>query len=355
MRFLNILQSVLLLLVLVLGACGDSAATSSDKTPQQVTPTQGTTILSAVTPSVTLSSQPEQPLSGPGGSSYKYGESTSSSFGEGSAKYYIYEPANPTPATAPVIALLHGYTDINPQSYKNWIDHLVRRGNIVIFPVYQATIFDTNGSKFTDTSLIALKEALAQLQQNGKVKPELDKFMLVGYSAGGIIATNLAGRATTAGLPEPRALFDITPGGCNNCGAMAIGGFPLELEALPAIPASMKMLVLVGDKDIIVGDKSSKVIWQNTSQISPENRDFIKVISDNHGTPALIADHGMSNRRKPDALNYYGIWKLTDALQSCALYNTECDNALGNTPAQRFMGKWSDGTAVTELVVTKKP
>jgi dienelactone hydrolase len=355
---MRILQSVSLLLVLVLGACGESAATSTpvpDKATQQIIPTQGISTVSTVSPGVKSPNQPEQPLSGPGGSSYKYGGSASNSYGEGASKYYIYEPTNPTPATAPVIALLHGYTDINPQSYKYWIDHLVRRGNIVIFPVYQANILDMDGSKFTDTSLTALKAALAQLQQDGKVKPELDKFMLVGYSAGGIIATNLAGRSASAGLPEPRALFDITPGGCNNCGAMAIGGFPLEMEALPIIPASMKMLVLVGDRDIIVGDKPSKVIWQNTSQISSENRDFIKVISDSHGASPLIADHGMTNRRTPDALNYYGIWKLTDALQSCALYNKECDSALGNTPAQRFMGKWSDGTAVTELVVTKNP
>jgi len=50
-----------------------------------------------------------------------------------------------------------------------------------------------------------------------------------------------------------------------------------------------------------------------------------------------------------DALDWYGIWKLTDALMSCTFTGASCEYAFGNTPEQRFMGTWSDGTAVVEI------
>jgi predicted esterase len=275
--------------------------------------------------------------------------------GTGANQYFIYEPDNPVPATAPVIAFLHGFTDIDPASYQPWIEHLVKRGNLVIFPVYQAGRFDTNGGKFTENSLRAIKEGLDDQQKNGKVQPDIAKFMLVGYSAGGIIATNLAAGASKNGLPEPVALFGVTPGGCNNCNAFGIGGFPLDLENLPALSPRTKVLMLVGDRDVVVGNQAAKFILERLNQIPESNRDFITVQSDYYGTPRLSADHGMANRRVPDALNFYAIWKLTDALQSCAINNEFCEYALGGQPSQRFMGKWSDGTPVKELVVTKKP
>ena len=56
-----------------------------------------------------------------------------------------------------------------------------------------------------------------------------------------------------------------------------------------------------------------------------------------------------------DALDFYGLWKLFDALCDAAFSGRNRQYALGNTPQQRFMGKWSDGTPVKELNVTDKP
>ncbi|MBT4776567.1 MAG: T9SS type A sorting domain-containing protein, partial [Crocinitomicaceae bacterium] len=47
-------------------------------------------------------------------------------------------------------------------------------------------------------------------------------------------------------------------------------------------------------------------------------------------------------------------WKLADALLSCTFYGIDCEYAFGDTPQQRFMGSWSDGTSVTELEVFPK-
>jgi hypothetical protein len=56
-----------------------------------------------------------------------------------------------------------------------------------------------------------------------------------------------------------------------------------------------------------------------------------------------------------NALDFYGTWKLFDALCDAAFYSKNREYALGNTPQQRFMGLWSDGTRVKELIVTDKP
>ena len=52
-----------------------------------------------------------------------------------------------------------------------------------------------------------------------------------------------------------------------------------------------------------------------------------------------------------NALDYYGFWKLFDGLCDAAFRGANREYALGNTPEQRFMGRWSDGTPVKQLAV----
>ena len=49
---------------------------------------------------------------------------------------------------------------------------------------------------------------------------------------------------------------------------------------------------------------------------------------------------------KPDALDFYGYWKWFDGLTDAAFHGKNREFALGNTPRQKFMGQWSDGTPV---------
>jgi hypothetical protein len=54
-------------------------------------------------------------------------------------------------------------------------------------------------------------------------------------------------------------------------------------------------------------------------------------------------------------MDYFGTWKLFDALTDAAFNGKNREYALGNTSQQRFMGVWSDGVPVKELKVTDKP
>ncbi len=356
---------------LLLVACGDATtvvpATSTATRPSELTtvtavpptpvatlPPDPTAATPAATPVPTIANvtPPTQPTSGPGGSDYTYGSVTANNYGTGEEGYYLYEPAQPAPPKSlPLVVLLHGYGGVDPTEYRPWINHIVRRGNIVIFPIYQQRA-SRDGEKYSENALAAIEAALTRLQDGTHIKPDLTAFTITGYSAGGVIATNLAARAEKLKLPIPKALFAVTPGGCANCSRLAVNNFTLAgANELAEIRPETKLLVLVGDRDNIVGETASTIIWQSTSQVPTANKNYLMALTDTHGRPTLIADHGMATRNPPNAMNYYGIWKLFDGLQSCALANKDCEYALGNTPQQTNLGKWSDGTPVTPLKV----
>jgi hypothetical protein len=160
----------------------------------------------------------------------------------------------------------------------------------------------------------------------------------------------------------------------------------VPIANLSKIPSSTLLLSIAGDRDSLVADDDAKKIYYDSKQISAGNKDFVLLVSDERGRPGLIAGHraptapdkeydnGESDLTAPgggsradgqarvdsriptiNALDYYGLWKLFDGLCDAAFSGKNREFALGNTPQQRFMGKWSDGTPVKELVVTDKP
>ncbi len=317
--------------------------------PETAVPSPPTTL----SPVASLARQPTQPVTGPGGAEYPYSGVDNKAYGAGAERYYIFEPVKPKPGgPLPLIVFLHGYGGVDPfGGYINWINHLVKRGNILIFPIYQL-VSDRDGEKFNDNAVTAIKNALQQLQTGQHARPDLEHFSITGYSAGGVIAANLTVRAVKLGLPIPKALLAVTPGGCANCSIFAIRNFQLASSSeLSQIPPETRLVILVGEKDNVVGETASSLLWQGTTQLPAANRSYLLAVSDNHGQPALYPDHGIATRNPPDTYNYFGLWKLFDGLQSCAQNGTNCEYALGDTPQQRGLGKWSDGTPVTELKV----
>ena len=304
-------------------------------------------------------------------------------FGEGGKEYWIYEPDQPKLKAAPVVIFLHGWGGTNPLYYGAWIDHIVKRGNIVVFPRYQSSIL-TSRQDFIPNTLHAVKEALTKLESEpGHVRPDLKNVAAVGHSLGGVLAASVAALAGENRLPQVRAVMAVEPG---------ITRYPVSipLADLSKIPSTTLLLSIAGDRDTLAADDDAKRIYYESKQIAATNKDFVMLISDERGRPGLIAGHraptapdteydngegDLTARRSgggagspPDgetrvdsrtptinALDYYGLWKLFDALCDAAFYGKNREFALGNTPQQRFMGKWTDGTPVKELVVTDKP
>ena len=340
------------------------------------------------TPPAQRATPPAQPATGPGGRQYAHTGVTKNRYGAGNEEYWIFEPDSPKPASAPVVVFLHGWGGMNPLYYGAWLDHLVKRGNIVIYPRYQETLL-TPINEFTPSTLAALKDAVGRLQtEHGHVKPDFTKFAVVGHSVGGLLAASVAALAGESKLPKVRAVMSVEPG-------ITESPINIPLADLKKIPADTLLIALAGDQDTLVRDSDAKRVYYESKNVPAANKDFITLVTDAHGTPSLQASHraptamdrsydngegvgggpanpsrvGNSSSRPNgpssqdrrletmmvNALDYYGTWKLFDALCDAAFYGKNREYALGNTKEQRFMGLWSDGVAVKELKVTDTP
>ena len=345
------------------------------------------TILSSQAPT-----PPIQPASGPGGKQYIHTSVIKNRYGKGGQEYWIFEPDTPKPtAAAPLIVLLHGWGGMNPIYYGAWIDHLVKRGNIVIYPRYQASLL-TPITEFTPNTLHAIKDGIERLKtEPGHVKADLNKFAAVGHSVGGLLAASVAALASDSGLPPVRAVMSVEPG-------ITESPINVPLADLAKIPAETLLLAVAGDQDTLVRDVDAKRVYYESTRVPESNKDYVTLVTDMRGTPGLQASHraptaqskdydsgegigggpaessdragGLPTRRVDgpqgrraarletmmvNALDFYGTWKLFDALCDAAFYGKNREFALGNTPQQRFMGVWSDGVPVKEMKVTDKP
>jgi len=311
---------LLLLAALVIPACGDPVA---GPTPEQIP--------------------------APGSTEYPHALVKESVFDAGSGKEYrLYEPDGPPLLTAPVVVFLHGWGGTDPAYYRPWIDHLARRGNVVLWIRYQESVL-TLSSEFVPNMLAAVKAGLAHLEQDAeRPKPELDKVAVVGHSMGGILSMTLAARAAAEGLPPMKAVMPANPG-------RGVTG-PEVLADFSQIPASTLLLCVSGAEDSL-GTDAPFCFYQATN-VPLDNKDHVTLNSDNHGTPALVADHFAPNcltAADVNALDTNGYWKWFDGLIAAAFYGRYREYALGNTPEQRFMGLWPDGTPIVEATVTDAP
>ena len=85
-------------------------------------------------------------------------------------------------------------------------------GRIVIAPRYQRD-WSTPPANFLPNGLVAVRDALDVLATSpAHVRPDRSKFALIGHSAGGNLAAQMAAVAAEADLPEPRAVIAIFPG-----------------------------------------------------------------------------------------------------------------------------------------------
>jgi len=332
---------------------------------------------------------PAQPASGPGGAGYAHAGMACSHSGEGDGEYWLFEPADPRPGSAPVVVFNHGWGATGPWVYGAWIRHIVRRGNIVIFPRYQGSLL-TPASSFDANAIGAVKDALERLDAGDHVRPQKERLAVVGHSAGALVAAGIAARAEAEGLPRPRAVMCVQPGRTwKTAGRLSV---VIPLADVSGIHPDTLLLAVAGDTDLIVRDVDARRIVREATRVPARNKNFVLVRSDHHGRPALDANHyspcavdmalyrdivgdeaagapvpaprwgssgAAGRRRRPEdtvnALDYYAYWKLFDALCDAAFYGRNRACALGGGAEQRDMGSWSDGRPVTPLDVTAGP
>lgn len=304
---------------------------------------------------------PLQPETGPGGKEYVHEEVVFQDFAAEEDGYWLFEPASPRPDSAHLVVFIHGYGAINPMVYGQWIKHLVRRGNIVVFPRYQKNLLSPSPKKFAENAAKAIQDALIELDSGKHVRPIRTHLSFVGHSYGGAISAYLSARYQQMQIPQPKALMLCAPG----TGPFKGG----RLESYENIASDTKLLVIVHEGDRIVGDKLGVQVFETA--VNTPQRNLLRQYKDERGEPEIYDGHnhayaldtlfdaGIRNpsvrrayrQAEANAMDFNGYWKLFDALLSCARFDERCEYALGNTPEQRHLGEWSDGTPIRELVV----
>lgn len=331
-------------------------------------------------------------------------------------EYTIFAPTPQNSGeTFPVVLFLHGNGGYNPNNYRLWINHIVKKGNIVIYPRYQPKMvaIDMKKERYLVSAICAIKLALKDLEDltiNGfKVSADQENFALIGHSLGGSFAAYIAATWKELGLPidlegKPKldALLLSDPTDAND--ALE---FPLQVGLPPTLPVpvydategSFKNSIYDDNKsssDIYEGIPSStlllsvinangetetiydwaKEIFKKSATVLPENKNMVVMLSDKLGTPDLLAQHCAPNAMDSNetviengmlgvnALDYYGYWKLFDGLFSAAFTGVvdakkyalwdggEDGDGYAPPGEQTFMGRWSkDQIAVHPLFV----
>lgn len=184
--------------------------------------------------------------------------------GERGEAAYIFTPTSAKGGSAPVIFFFHGLAATDPYSYGGWIEHLVSNGNIVIYPVGEDSKF-SRAEKIRSNTVVGAKAALKALSA-GPVKPDLDRVAYVGHSVGGGLSVQIAANAKQYGMPVPKAIMAVQPGGSKN---------PTDPNDVKRLPSSTLLLTVEGDTDQFEDTREGRMIVENADAIPAKNRVFI--------------------------------------------------------------------------------
>ena len=282
--------------------------------------------------------------------------------GTGPRSYWLFEPAAPRPASAPVVVFLHGWFSVNPAIYGAWIDHMVRDGKIVVFPRYQNDV-GTLPRDFLPNALHAIQDALIVLESGaGHVRPRRDRFALIGHSAGGNLAAQITALSADPryGLPDVKSTLVFFPGEV----------FPTREPSFDRIPEKTLLVVAVGEEDMLVGDQRGRQIFAQATSVPRSRKRYLLYRSDRHGYPPLIAEHTAPSgansqldngegifknfqlsKGDVNALDRAGFWRVADATLEAAFNGRTLDDAAADPEAFTHLGYWSDGRKVTPPVM----
>jgi acetyl esterase/lipase len=194
----------------------------------------------------------------------------------------------------PAVIFLHGWRSFGTDDYEPWLEHLVARGNAVIYPAYEARGFSLPGS-WLDNTLAGVRAALEEVEvQPGSV-------VVAGHSAGGALAADYAAAAPAAGLPPARAVFSIYPG-------RGLRGLPGRIpRADPAaVPPQTRILAVAGGGDTAVGDAEARAIVAMPERVPASRRRFEEI------TDPDVDDHRAPQR--DDAAARRAFWRRLDRL-----------------------------------------
>ncbi len=208
--------------------------------------------------------------------------------GEGADRVWILTP---NVEAKNIVVFIHGWTATLPfQWHQPWLEHLMEQGSIVIFPQYQPGSAGDLQFPTVDALEAGLKAGFDYL---GDMPLPV---VVAGFSHGGSLAFYTAANASRWGLPVPEAVYSIFPLG------------PFDGRPLDPLPASVDVLILVGDRDVVVGSEGADQYWEWLANHPTERKEYRLI----HSTVEVPAYHEAVKSPVPGARETF--WDPLDQL-----------------------------------------
>lgn len=236
----------------------------------------------------------------------------------------------------PVILFCHGVGAGNPDVYRELIEHIVSKGTAVVYPTYNSSIAKIKPG----IAYRSLKKGFSAGVKKWHTLFDTSRAGVIGHSFGG-------GAVPSVGWQWLKELS----WGINGAFMYILApwySYRISQTQLESFPQHLKLVVEVFEDDFINDHRMGADLFE-TIRLPKENKNFIILHSDTLDGRSLVADHGVpsgSGDNKPvDLLDYYGIYRIVDALAECSFKgNPEgCAIALGGgLHEQCRMGVWRE-------------
>jgi len=260
----------------------------------------------------------------------------------------------PTQATGPVptVFLSHGYGGFIPDAYIELMTHIVSRGYAVVFSPYPAFPTPTNAAiveGFYDVLWAGFEEAVRRYPQF----IDTTRLAFIGHSLGGGATPWVTYKAMVekGWASQGAAFMPMAPW----------YSFRMTDAQFAALPGHLKAIVQIYADDATCDHRMGQDQYKALTTVPDSNKALLVVYADSNNGVTLRADHYVPNgTRTPlnlgitDALDFYAIYRIFDALADLAFANSAAARAecLSNGSAQQlFMGQWGNGTPVRPMAL----
>lgn len=251
---------------------------------------------------------------------------------------HVFRPAGAT-APTPVIFFAPGFANNDPVEYKPLINHIVSRGYALVYAPFQIVSGDiTLHKKRYDTIFAGFEEAVKRYGSSF----DLTRVGYAGHSYGGAAILNMTFRGLERGWGKDGLfLFVMAPWYY----------YEMSLSQFVNFPQHAKVIVQVYEQDGVCDHRVAKEIFDRINLPASE-KDFVMLMREERLWYKLEADHGTPSGSGQDAHDFYGVYRLLDALADYAFTGKQEAKRIalgGGSAEQRFMGVWPDGKPVREL------
>ncbi|MFC8527184.1 alpha/beta hydrolase family protein [Nocardia sp. NPDC057227] len=257
---------------------------------------------------------------------------------------FVYEPtgAAEAPLTGgrcesaarPAVVIAHGFSASDPGAYLGLIQHLVRAGNVVLYPTYP---LGTTVQQFEDSYRRFDAGVVAAL---ATTRADTSRIGFWGHSFGGGMVPYLAQQAGARGWGSRGLWISMVA----QAYSQLVGTGQVE------VPANTRAMTIAFDQDNAADARLGIDIFRSLT-VPADQKWHITVRADAHGQPALASDHTTPASFGPAGEDTYDflLYRYADQLEGCAIGRIGCDLDLST------VGDWSDGTPIAPALVGADP